>query len=790
MEGTAMARRWTSPVLVAALCAVGMHAQPGSLHAADVLTHRNDNTRSGVSADEATLTPQSVSSDRFGRLWNLYVDGQVTAQPLYISGLQVDTSANPQAPRVQGRFNVVIVATMHNTIYAYNADEARTGPDGRTVPLWATWLGRPRASGLAGRGKEDIDWFSTNDPEWGILSTPVVSEDKSTLYVVAWHHDDAAGLVYRLHALDMRSGLARLPPRQIGPSSEEPSKPCTQRASLNPCMHKQRMALLLSGGVIYVGFGGDISGLLYVFDAATLQQRAVWASNPGGGQGGLWQSGQGPTADAEGNVYVTTGNGKFDDAGNYGNSVVKLRLQGGSIAAADSFTPCNIKFLNDTDLDLGSSGPVLVRDQPSRLLVAGKEGVMYLLAPAALGGYRASPAAPNCRDDDSARGIQQFRAADQMLHGGKTHYGNIHSAPIYWRASDAARIYVWGENNPLKAFTYRDGRVQNPGSPVVSRYRPPLGMPGGMISLSARGNDPNSGVVWAAVPLDGDANKQRGVASIVVAADARDVSRTLWTSEQDPGRDRLGLFAKFVPPTVAGGKVFVATYGDREVLRSYPNWPGNPAAYPSELPKNYYVAVYGLRSAPTPVRAVTNQDSDDVTVVRAETSQVPLDRSQCVPIDGTSLDCTHALAATANAPSLHQVVMPAGQGGSGCTMLRVTVASKNAGLANATGIGFWSSPENNGNVVPDDTGRFVAKGQLKAVGNAKLRGNVQATLHEFVGIASCAAGGSGEVARLFKPYMEFEGDPGRVFHNWDRASNYRISPSAPRFDRSGDVLEP
>jgi hypothetical protein len=177
-------------------------------------------------------------------------------------------------------------------------------------------------------------------------------------------------------------------------------------------------------------------------------------------------------------------------------------------------------------------------------------------------------------------------------------------------------------------------------------------------------------------------------------------------------------------------------------------------------------------------------------VVHAETSQVALDRSQCVPIDGTSLDCTHALAATANAPSLHQIVMPAGQGDPGCTMLRVTVASKNAGLANATGIGFWSSPENNGNVVPDDTGRFIAKGQLKAIGNANLRGNVPATLHEFVGIASCAAGGSGEVARLFKPYMEFDGDAGRVFHNWDRASNYRVGPSAPRFDRSGDVLAP
>jgi hypothetical protein len=672
------------------------------------------------------LTPDAVASGRFGRLWNLYTDGQVVAQPLYVSGLRVDTSAAPGVPLVQGTFNAVIVATMHNTVYAYNADEAKTGPDGRTVPLWATWLGPPRPSGMAGRGKQDIDWFSVNDPEWGILSTPVVSDDRSTLYVVAWHHDAAAGLVYRLHALDTRSGAPRMPPRQIGPSSEDPSRPCAQRTSLNPCMHKQRMALLLSGGVIYVGFGGDISGLLYAFDARTLEQRAMWNSNPVGRQGGLWQSGQGPTADADGNVYVTTGNGLFDSAGNYGNSVVKLRLQGGGITPVDSFTPCNIKFINDRDLDLGSSGPVLIRDQPARVMIGGKEGVLYMLSPTALGGHRPSPTAPNCRDDDGDRGIQQVRVADELLHDGKSHHGNIHSAPIYWRAADGARVYVWGENNPLRAYVYRDGRLQDTGNPALSRFRPPLGMPGGMISLSARGSDPGSGVVWAAVPLDGDANKQRGVTGIVLALDARDVSRTLWTSEQNPGGDRLGLFAKFVPPTVAGGKVFVATYGDREPLRHYPNWPGNPAAYPAEFPRSYYVAVYGLGDAPGPTRSVVNQDSDDVAVVRAETSPLALDRSQCMPMNGTALDCTHALAATANAPSLHQVIMPAGQDAPGCALLRVTVASKDTGLANATGIGFWSSQENSGILVPDDSGRFIPKAQLKTVGTATLRSNVPA----------------------------------------------------------------
>ena len=102
----------------------------------------------------------------------------------------VDTTAIPNTPLVQGTFNAVIIATMHNTVYVYDADKENAGPDGRTVPLWATWLGQPRPGG------KDIDMWSTNDPEWGILSTPVVSDDKRTLFVVAWHDDGAAGPRY------------------------------------------------------------------------------------------------------------------------------------------------------------------------------------------------------------------------------------------------------------------------------------------------------------------------------------------------------------------------------------------------------------------------------------------------------------------------------------------------------------------------------------------------------------------------------------------------------------------
>jgi hypothetical protein len=115
--------------------------------AVDVLTSRNTLGRSGANTAETARTPSSVVGGKPGKLWTLYADGQVVAQPLYLSQLSVDTSTNLDAPRVQGTFNAVLVATMHNTVYLYDADHERPGPEGRTVPLWATWLGKPRPGG-------------------------------------------------------------------------------------------------------------------------------------------------------------------------------------------------------------------------------------------------------------------------------------------------------------------------------------------------------------------------------------------------------------------------------------------------------------------------------------------------------------------------------------------------------------------------------------------------------------------------------------------------------------------
>ena len=773
------------------ILAVGLLSlSSGGSWAADVLTQHNDNARTGANTAESVLTTKNVSPDKFGKLWTLYADGQVVAQPLYVSKLAVDVPAAPGVEAVKGTFNAVVIGTMHNTVYVYDADKENRGPDGKTRPLWARWLSSPRPG-----DKEKVDMWSTNDPEWGIVATPVVDPQKTTLWVTSWHREGNADF-YMLHALDLKTGAQRGSVR-VGGTPPNLARPCTLPSGFNPCSQKQRSALLLKDGVVYVGFGGTDNristdpsanphGTLFAFDAATLQQRALWNSTPRGGNGGIWQSGQGPAADDTGHLYLVTGNGSFsaDQPGgsDYGNSFVKLKLDGGAFKVEDYFTPCNQKWLDEKDLDFGSAGPLLILGT-TLTLTGGKEGVIYLLGRNNLGKY-AGPGGPGCANPNV---VQAFMGTALHTHGAGTTWGHIHSAPVFWKGPDGSRVYVWGENDRLRAFTLAAGKFSNPQQPVKSIYQPPDGMPGGMLSVSSNGTRSGSGIVWATVPLDGDANKNRGVQGMLIAVDAQNVSRQLWTSELAGQRDRLGLFAKFVPPTVAGGKVFVATYGDKEPLRIYG---GNDR--PRQLPANYYVAVYGILppSHDDHTKPIVNQDADDVTVTKAvATTPLAFTTQGCVPADAGAVDCTAALGQKFGAPSLHSVIVPAGYNFAGCNLLTVTTASKQGGVTAATGIGWFASDATLADQAMT-TGRFVRTGELKQVGSGQLKAGGPALLHQFVGVANCTVG-QASLDKVFKPFMQFENSPDdKIFRNWDRAQNYRVSRATPQFDRSRDVLAP
>jgi hypothetical protein len=201
--------------------------------------------------------------------------------------------------------------------------------------------------------------------------------------------------------------------------------------------------------------------------------------------------------------------------------------------------------------------------------------------------------------------------------------------------------------------------------------------------------------------------------------------------------------------------------------------------------------VYGLLDGASPNVTIVDQNRDDVAVVRAVTTPLVLDTNKCSPFGPGTLDCTDAIAKTSNAPSFHSVIVSANTSLNGCALLRVTTASKDSGLANSTGIGFYSASFTSGNTAADNSGRFISREDLRASGNGTLLSGASATLHDFVGVTNCPGGTDSEASgRIFKPYMQFRAPApdGRIFRNWDTAEDYRISTAVTQFDRSGDVL--
>ena len=134
--------------------------------------------------------------------------------------------------------------------------------------------------------------------------------------------------------------------------------------------------MLLLNGVVYTTWAShcdlrSYTGWIIGFDASTLTQTSVLNVTPNGNEGGIWMSGGGPAADAQGNTYLLDGNGTFDttmDAngfpslGDFGNAFLKLSTRSGALAVADYFATVEQEEENDTDDDLGSGGTLVLPD--------------------------------------------------------------------------------------------------------------------------------------------------------------------------------------------------------------------------------------------------------------------------------------------------------------------------------------------------------------------------------------------------------------------------------------------
>jgi hypothetical protein len=516
-------------------------------------THRADNARTGANLRETTLLPSNVNTDLFGKLFSYPVDGQIYAQPLLVSNVAITG---------KGTHNIVLVATEHDSVYAFDAD---SGDGANAGPLWMTSL-IPSGGTSAPSG----DICSGNiSPEFGVTGTPVLDTQTGTLYVVA-NTKENGKFVHRLHALDVRSGaiknsvLVQASWPGIGDGSVNGIVPFLDLYQAN------RAALLLANGIVYIAWTSHCDiipyhGWITGYDAATLQLKYLWNDTPNAvtpvpgnypvGGGGIWQTGSGPATDASGNLFFETGNGKFDvDTGgaDYGDSFVKL---GPDLSVLDYFTPFNQKDLDDADFDLGSSGPVVLPDQPGLHphLLAGtsKEGKIYLV------------------DRDTGK-MGKFHAGDnsQIVQSIPNAIGGAWSSPAYFNGS----VYFQGVGDVLKAYQLTDGLLS---TTPVQQSGTAFGYPGATPAISAdnTASDVNAtGVVWTLENNNGRA--------VLHAQAAGDIATELYNSQLFPDRDNAGGYLNFTLPAVANGKVYVGT-ADRLTVYGSGFWAAAPVFTPN-----------------------------------------------------------------------------------------------------------------------------------------------------------------------------------------------------------------
>lgn len=494
----------------------------GSLAAqVNVLTNRYDQGRTGANLAETVLTTANVNAGSFGKLWTYAVDGSVFAQPLYVQGLVFPG---------KGARNALYVATMNDSVYALDADTNQT--------LWAVHLTDP-AAGVTAIPTADVAGTSQGIVgTMGIEGTPVIDLATRTLYLVARTKEPGPVWLQRLHALDLVTGAEKFG----GPVA------ITANGGPVPFDYKaanQRAALALANGLVFVCWAShaDIEpyhGWLMAFDAATLKQVGAVNTTPSGLAGAIWQSGCGPSVDAEGNLYVITGNGDWDGTANFGDSFLKYGGKAG-LPLLDWFTPDNQAALNTMDLDLGATGAMLIPGT-HLMLGGGKSGALYLLDTGGLGHMQTGNGQIVQWWTDSAAGQNR-------------------STPVYWASPGAGGlIYEWPMNDVLKVYHF-NGSTVDAAAPFAEGAVTAQN-PGAMLVVSANGSTAGTGVLWASMPLS--ANAGSGVvAGILRAFDAEDPTHELWNSRQNAARDSIASFAKFNPLTVANGRVYAATFSNQ-----------------------------------------------------------------------------------------------------------------------------------------------------------------------------------------------------------------------------------
>ncbi|AXC12773.1 hypothetical protein ACPOL_3488 [Acidisarcina polymorpha] len=506
-----------------------------------MLTQHNDISRSGQNLNETILTPNNVNATLFGKLFSQPVNGQVRAQPLFVSRLAIPN---------KGTHNVVYVATANDYVYAFDADN---NGGGNARPLWSVSL------------LTNTTPAGTYTSEFGVIGTPSINLTTKTIYLVS---SEARGstFLFRLHALDLSTGAEKFGgPVPIEGTIEGTGNGSTGgKLTFDPGSQYQRAGLLLLNGVVYISFcsqndAGTWHGWIFSYNEQDLNQINIFSTTRNGTGGGIWMSGAGLAAEVNapdkpfGRMFLATGNGSFTATKPYSNSmgysmsVLNLDLSNGVMTVKDEFTPHDWSVREAQDGDVGSGAPILLPNQTtasgktfSPLVQMGKSGTMYLLDRNQLGGF----------DANSDQIVQEI----QTPEFGPNKWGTgIWGAPAYWNGN----LYFGGaQYDPvgsrvgasLAAYSIVKGRIS---TAATSQSAELFSFPGPTPSVSANGK--NDGIVWV---LKTDTYTTGGN-EVLFAYNANDLADLLYSSNTHASRDNAGPAEKFVVPTVANGKVFV-----------------------------------------------------------------------------------------------------------------------------------------------------------------------------------------------------------------------------------------
>jgi PQQ enzyme repeat len=497
-----------------------------------VTTYHNDNARTGQNTSETILKPANVTTNTFKKLFtgSVALDDWSAAQPLYVANVTISGTMH----------NVVYVATLNNSIYAFDADNGTL--------LWMQNYGPPTSYTTL---CIDSAYQTSTYKGAGIIGTPVIDPVAGTMYFVAKTGNGAPGPAYSLilHAVDITTGIDK----NGGPVRIAP----TTGPQFYSRYQENRPALLLNNGVVYVGLGStgctglksfpviNNHGYVLGYNATKLKLApSMFVTTPNTNQGGIWQDGGGLAADANGHIYFETADGIFDaDSGgsDYSDSVVELD---GNLNLVDFFTPYNQATFDTLDLDMSSVAPVVLPDQtvgPTHLLVAsGKAEEVYVLDRDNMGGYCSACTTTNTNI------LQDVQRPSYMTGCQPSTSGTFtcrHGAISYWNNT----IFFPGVNSPLLAYSMVDGVVNS--TPVKSAYGY-----WAVDSPSITSSGTTNGIAWLITVGPGPTSN-----GTLRAFDPVTLKMLYNSDAAAGGRDTLGQAAHFIVPTVVNGKVYVAT---------------------------------------------------------------------------------------------------------------------------------------------------------------------------------------------------------------------------------------